>query len=95
MSEYETDTEPTKGSTLPLFKAIEFSVMKKETLFLHKNTNHTFLCKKITSFLGIHFLLSSTTSVFYHLRGQTCLLLKWPFVYIKNPKQNNSIMYGF
>ena len=95
MSEYETDTEPTKGSTLPLFKTIEFSVMKKETLFLHKNTNHTFLCKKITSFLGIHFLLSSTTSVFYHLRGQTCLLLKWPFVYIKNPKQNNSIMYGF
>ena len=37
--------------------------MKKETLFLRKNTHHTIQCKK--KYLSKDFLFSSTISVFY------------------------------
>ena len=58
------------------FKAIVnlFSYEKKVTLFLHKSTHRTILCKKNSFSLSIHFSFSSTTSVLLlHFRGQRCL----------------------
>ena len=72
-----------------------YLVMRKMTLFLHKNTHHTIPCKKSYFFLSIHFLFSSTTSVFVSpLWSKVSYSFWWHLVYIRNSKRNNSIMYS-